>query len=130
MKLRTVEWVPGQCYQASMEFLLRNFQRVQSLRLVHGYPVLNRGRKVGQRFGHAWLELIWRCEEKVIDVCNQTVTVPKEVYYAVGKIEAEKCHVYTVDEAIELMEETKHCGPWVKSGPEIVFAKRKRHVRP
>lgn len=129
MKLKTVEYKPGLCYSVAMELLLRNYSKIQSLRLVHGYPILNKGKRKGKRFGHAWLELVVHCDEKVIDPSNQTVLVHKPIYYILGHIVEEDCHIYTVDEAVELMTGTQHCGPWVESKPGTVFARKGKHAR-
>jgi hypothetical protein len=121
MKFKTVKFVPGCCYETCIELLLLN-STIESLRLVHGYPRLVKGPNKGQRFGHAWLELINKGCEVVVDSSNQSKYTSKPLYYIVGRIEAAKCHIYTVDQAIEMLDEAKHCGPW-KEGkyPKALF---------
>lgn len=122
-KLKIIGAKKGSCYRDSWHILLANFKKVPSLRLVHGYPILSKGRNKGKRYGHAWVEFKDAGSAFVIDHRFQKTLFDKTLYYRSGKIREKHCSRYTVRQAVRQTEKTGHYGPWakVRIRSEIVF---------
>lgn len=118
----------GDCFETAAALVFSD----PSLMLVHGRPVAQRGGSAtpGERFWHAWAEetqefaeLLSDADdvyevEYVIDKSNgRDISMPRESYYAIGKMSDEHVRRYTRDEARELMLEFKHYGPWDEEHP-------------
>lgn len=96
--------------------------------LVHGWAAGTTGGPLeGRRFWHAWIETTEELEvegctepfavEIVIDRANgKDLRTPKALYYQAGQIE--RTWRYTTEEAVFLMLQTQHYGPWADENPE------------
>lgn len=114
MRGKGKEIAKGDCYEAAAHLavfhsfdkdllLPANFEPV----LVHGRPVLQR--PPFERFGHAWVE----SGEVVFDFSNgRKLVMPRNVYYALGRIDPEDSFRYSPDEARKLLVRFGHYGPW------------------
>ena len=102
----------GDCYQAAGRLIM---EYISNGKLVHGM-VNGQGRLNGIRFGHAWVEV----GGKVLDHSNgQKRSLPKEVYYALGRIKPSECKYYKYQDAAKLMASKGHWGPWEMSGDTV-----------
>jgi len=78
--------------------------------LCHGKPI-GQGKIDGIKHNHAWIEV----NDIVIDFSNGKKTIiPRERYYRIGKINKKEVFRYTPIEAVKMMLETAHFGPWEK----------------
>tara|TARA_B100000287_G_C20498718_1_gene728210 strand:+ start:84 stop:515 length:432 start_codon:yes stop_codon:yes gene_type:complete len=103
----------GDCYQAAGRLIMAHMGKGK---LVHGM-VNGQGRLDGIRFGHAWVEV----GSKVLDHSNgKKKSLPKKVYYALGRIKPSQCKYYTGTEAAKWMVKSKHWGPWEMSGNTVM----------
>jgi len=61
-------------------------------------------------YGHAWI----LDGDLVIDQSNgRNIRLPRQIYYSIGNIEwLNNYYEYTVEQALEKMEESMHYGPW------------------
>lgn len=106
------------CYEKAAQHILKS--NVSGLRLVHGYPRLQaecEGRPVGTKYGHAWIEYGGVC----LDLNHGLFQ--REVYYAAGQIDEAELTKYTKQQAINLMINLKHYGPWNTVPKDAVFRK-------
>lgn len=104
----------GDCYEAGCRLILEldDFK----YRLVHGM-VNGQGKLSGLRFGHCWVET----SKLVYDFSNgRELVIPKEEYYAIGRINPNECKYYTCDEAREWILKTQHWGAWEMSGDTVL----------
>lgn len=112
----------GDCFIVAARMVIDD----PSLTLVHGIPLGTAGETEGRRYWHAWVEQVERLEhpglaapmviERVIDQSNGGyVIMPVGAYYNIGRIE--QTWRYTATEALALMDETGHYGPWVALEP-------------
>ena len=94
--------VVGDCYPTAGRYVMDNHDSV----LVHG-TVTGQGPIEGQRIGHAWCEV----GGVVIDRSNgNDILMSRDRYYEIGEIiDPVK---YTHEEAISMMVDTGHFGPW------------------
>lgn len=102
---------PGECYMAAVKVAEELHGGVKGIRIVHGEPIGTGGEAEGLRYGHAWVEV----RDMVYDASNPRlglVVVPVSVYYALGSIEDDVCHKYSLEAARKLMVEHGHYGPW------------------
>lgn len=74
-------------------------------KLVHGRPYLTR--EPFCQFGHAWIE-----NDDVCIDASTLLEVPRNVYYAVGRIDSALCFTYTFEQMRRKLLEFKHYGPW------------------
>ena len=106
----------GDCYPAGGR-LIMNFFGDKNHKLVHGM-VNGQGALEGKRYGHCWVE----SRDTVLDHSNgRKLEVPKQVYYALGRINPKECKYYTAEEAAKFMVEEGHWGPWEMTG-DVVMA--------
>lgn len=100
----------GDCYEAAGQYMMEHAifsGKEKGLLLVHGEVTGQRDIE-GLKYGHAWIEK----GGMVIDVANgRDFRVPKEVYYAIGRI-GTNVHKYTVAEFRKKVMEHQHWGPW------------------
>jgi hypothetical protein len=83
------------------------------VRIVHGYPLGTGGEAEGLRYPHAWVEFTENGVEWVRDYSNgNKFEFPKVLYYAIGNIEEDDASKYEIEEAMKLMKESQHYGPW------------------
>lgn len=95
----------GDCFKLVLEHMMENLS--DDIKIVHASVVGQENSSVaGKRYAHAF---ILYDNGMVLDVCVH-VMLPKEQYYAIGKVE--NVHEYTPKEAAELMLEHNHMGPW------------------
>jgi len=97
----------GTCYQDAMNYMMKHgLAGDKSYQLVHGL-VVGQGAIEGVVYNHAWVEK----GSKVID---QTIpiTLPKQVYYAIGKIDKKTVFRYSYDEMAKKVGKFKTYGPW------------------
>lgn len=123
----------GDCYQAAVQTaleLLAEENDSQTVWVCHG-QVSGQGKVAGVRFGHAWVEVeqtvevpdeapaelreVW--SGRVVAFCTDKangndVSLPRELYYRAGDIDADEVQRYSYEEAVALMIETEHYGPW------------------
>ena len=105
----------GDCYPAGGR-LIMNFFGDKEHKLVHGM-VNGQGALEGMRYGHCWVE----SKNTVLDHSNgRKLEIPKQVYYALGRIDPKECHYYTPEESAKFMAEEGHWGPWEMSGDTVM----------
>ena len=105
----------GDCYQAGGR-LIMNFFGDKDHKLVHGM-VNGQGALEGIRFGHCWVE----SKDTVLDHSNgKKRELPKQVYYALGRVNPKECKYYTAEEAAKFMVDKGHWGPWEMSGDTVM----------
>lgn len=96
----------GDCYQVAGRAAMDAMGDVPGFLVAHG-TVVGQGPVSGVQFGHAWIEI----GDTVIDMSNGlNATMQVDAYYALGKIT--DVSKYTAREAMNLMVETGHFGPW------------------
>ena len=108
----------GDCYRIAGRELTNPTTRA-GLTLCHGYPCLTGGDHVGERYGHAWLEFqdedgIWIA----YDPSSHGINIPRVLFYAVGNIDPQHVHRYTLLQAVHKMIELEQWGPW-EADPEV-----------
>ena len=122
----------GDCYQAGGR-LIMNFFGDKRHKLVHGM-VNGQGALEGKRYGHCWVE----SSNTVLDHSNgRKLEIPKNVYYALGRVKPGQCKYYAPKEAAKFMLEKGHWGPWEIAGgvvmaediPDVRGEVGKRRVR-
>ena len=122
----------GDCYQAGGR-LIMNFFGDKRHKLVHGM-VNGQGALEGKRYGHCWVE----SSNTVLDHSNgRKLEIPKNVYYALGRVKPSQCKYYAPKEAAKFMSEKGHWGPWEMAGgvvmaediPDVRGEVGKRRVR-
>ena len=101
----------GDCYIVHGHFIsdliLKN-KRDEEWLLVHGIAT-GRHEIEGIRHDHCWLEL----GEMAYDNSNGGhLTLPKKMYYALGRIEQDSIYRYTADQVRDMIIKYKHWGPW------------------
>lgn len=121
---------PGECYEnAGQEFLRGEFVGRADARLVHGYPTLQR--PPFARFGHAWVETVEATfpvgdgTTYEVRVCHDPSTgavLPRELYYAIGRIDPALCSYYDHAQAMERALATAEWGAWNTPPPDAAFA--------
>lgn len=110
----------GNCYEAAAVLIIDCWmsalgkEDLSNYRLVHGYPVGRGVENEGRRYGHAWVE----AGDEVYDWTVSHDPMPKELYYALGRLTDQHVYRYTFDEMRERMNRHEHYGPW--EGPEGV----------
>ena len=105
----------GDCYQAAGRLIMGYIGKGK---LVHGM-VNGQGSLDGIRFGHAWVEV----GSKVLDHSNgKKKTIPKKLYYAMGRIKPSECKYYKYKDAAKFMVSKGHWGPWEMSGMPVKSA--------
>lgn len=96
----------GDCYEAATRLILEAGPRCD-LRVCQGEP-MGQGPIAGIRHGHAWVErrgLVW-------DLCHSPNPLPAPLYYAIGRIEAERVRRYTHSDVLYALRTEGHYGPW------------------
>jgi len=111
----------GDCFKAAGDLATlrisgdkdEQLSELDNITLVHGI-VTGQGPLEGLRYTHAWIEATTREGlELVIDRSNgRRLTLPKALYFLVGKIEDAECERYSFDDACKKMLEFAHYGPW------------------
>ena len=105
----------GDCYQAGGR-LIMNFFGDKEHKLVHGM-VNGQGMLEGKRYGHCWVE----SRDTVLDHSNgRKLEIPKQIYYALGRVNPKECKYYTPEEAAKFMVDKGHWGPWEMSGATVM----------
>ena len=46
--------------------------------------------------------------------------IPKDLYYAIGRVNPKECFYYTPEEAAKFMVDEGHWGPWEMSGDTVM----------
>lgn len=111
---------PGRCYQLAFEFMENTHGEAV---LVHGFPRLTAGEHAGERYGHAWSELLGGA--LVVDPCFPDYLIPAAAYYTIGQIDPAHCRRYTLAEARREVLRTGSWGPWADVpdvGSPVLFA--------
>lgn len=122
----------GDCYEAALEFLMQSCLGPRweleifnedidledcPLRLVHA-EVVGQGRLDGVRYGHAF---VLDPEKRMVHerAMGRELVIPQQYYYQLGQIddspeaqEALKYIEYDAEEALRMLREFKHYGPW------------------
>lgn len=113
----------GQCYEAALyaqDYAMREWA------LCHGYPISRHPDALGERFGHAWLEI----GDLVFDAAAAArganlAMVPKAIYYRTGHIEPQHVRRYTHREAQEMLAQEENFGPWIDDPyPNVRYANK------
>jgi len=105
----------GDCYRAGGR-LIMNFFGDRNHKLVHGM-VNGQGALEGKRYGHCWVE----SSNTVLDHSNgRKLEIPKNVYYALGRVKPSQCKYYTPKEAAKFMSSKGHWGPWEMAGGVVM----------
>jgi len=103
----------GDCYRKSgmkiMEFPAGTPGEVATL--VHGVAIGTGRHNRGKPFGHAWIETV---DGALVYDADHDKVFPAVVFYSVGQIDPAQCQRYTRDEAVTMMLEHEHYGPWVE----------------
>ncbi len=104
----------GDCFTVAIEVARRYDGFYDDIAVCHGEPLGTGGEALGIRFPHAWVEFSRGASDYfVIDKSNGlNVVLPRDLYYAIGNIEAERVSRYTPQEATSLALEHEHYGPW------------------
>ena len=129
-KLRPGETLPaatGDCFEAAAKYLLDHHGE-EDVVLVHAVCLIGVGEHEGLPFGHAWCEVTPQVEaipeelrifgaalrDSLVvcrDVSNgRDISMPRPPYYMGGR--PDQIHRYTFDEALKLLLEHGHWGPW------------------
>jgi hypothetical protein len=110
---RETENDKGNCFP--MAFLLARMAEAcgYTAVIVHGEPTLQR--EPFLPFIHGWIEIGLPFFGGVIPVCvdysnQRRIVVPLGMFYSVGKIDPARCHRYTLEEAISLVQKHGHFG--------------------
>lgn len=102
----------GTCYEDAYQYISKNPEAT----LVHGL-VVGQGPIEGVLYNHAWIEK----GNRVIDPSlKPALTVPKELYYKLGRIDTKTVYRYDHSEFLEKVLEHETYGPW-----ETVLLKNK-----
>jgi hypothetical protein len=115
----------GDCFEVALMLgssLHREAPSYVTVYIVHGRPLGQGPENRGKRYWHGWIELDVLHEPsgtimtQVIDYSNgHEFKMPKEMYYAIGKITPELAWRFTVEEGLKhALELEKHFGPWVE----------------
>lgn len=108
----------GDCFAAAFEELLAR----RGTWLVHGLPVNQQSRYAGRRYWHAWVETETDREPMVRDTSNdRIVTLPRSVYYRLGRLTEDHVFRYSLVDAVVLANEHRHFGPWVEGWEEMSY---------
>lgn len=95
----------GDCYPAALHTLFE----LGDGELCHGLVTGTGGEALGQRYGHAWVEL----DGWVHDRSNgHDLFAPRAWYYAKGTIDPDDVDRYTLAEASLMAVTYEHYGPW------------------
>lgn len=125
----------GDCFQVAYD-LVTSGELGENALLVHGLPIGTGLRNLGQRYWHAWVEITERTVippglgvpeqhreitlETVIDRSrDQDWSLPRGLFYNVGRLDEERVWRYTRAEALVLGLETETYGPWVDGWEEM-----------
>jgi hypothetical protein len=96
----------GDCFVVAAGLALADHR----LTLVHGKPTGRGGDALGLVYWHAWCETE---DGMVIDRSNgRNIEMPVGVYYMIGRINADECLRYTIDETFAELRTYHHYGPW------------------
>lgn len=96
----------GDCFETAF----RNQQDDPSLLVCHGV-VHGQGALEGYVFPHAWNET--RDGLLVVDTSNgNDLTLPRDLYYSIGRIDGSRVRRYTCDEVLDEILSLGHYGPW------------------
>ena len=101
---KTSKFYNGNCYQNAFNYVDAN----KGWTLVHGTPTLQAGPHAGKRFGHAWAE-----KGGLVYDGEKGITLPKELYYAIGNITYTV--KYTRTQARAMAVKHKTYGAWDKT---------------
>ena len=105
----------GDCYQAGGRLIMNMFGDKEHM-LVHGM-VNGQGQLEGKRYGHCWVE----SRDTILDHSNgRKLEIPKDLYYAIGRVNPKECFYYTPEEAAKFMVDEGHWGPWEMSGDTVM----------
>jgi hypothetical protein len=103
----------GDCFSEAVMQARKLAEAYDRVRIVHGYPLGTGGEAEGLRYPHAWVEFTENGVEWVRDYSNgNKFEFPKVLYYAIGNIEEDDASKYEIEEAMKLMKESQHYGPW------------------
>lgn len=116
----------GRCYELSGAYLLDHGDSDPTLRLVHGWPIMQSGGEyAGLRFGHAWVERVRAIPVPVnggegfatIEIRESWDSVsrqwfPTDLFRSLGQIEPDQCQTYDLSDLRSLAVATGHWGPW------------------
>lgn len=110
----------GNCYENAVTILDRLVREGKEAVLVQGRPVLQGGKFMGLRYGHAWVEEVehhsLQGKDYPMVMChdgNQLDTcLPQGLYYWAGGIREEDNKRFTFEEVLEHIHIEGHYGPW------------------
>jgi len=103
-----LEIATGDCYEANGRAITDKVyaNKEGGWKLCHGLATLATD---GKPYGHCWLEY----KDEVHDYSNGNhITLPKIVYYALGKIDKRSVLRYNGEEVVEKILKHQHWGPW------------------
>ena len=123
----------NECYRYSMLIMLgqkegKILRRLGPVKLVHGYPRLQAesdGYPEGTLYGHAWLEVESETHGTLCHDVVKSVTLPKELYYELGRIDPSQCCRYSLSKAKQMLSDHGHFGPWELIPADAVFNQNK-----
>ena len=116
----------GRCYELSGSYLLAHGDSDPTLRLVHGWPVMQSGGEhAGLRYGHAWVERVRSLPVPVnggegfamIEFRESWDSVsrqwfPTALWRSIGRIDPDQCRTYDLSDLCSLAVDSGHWGPW------------------
>jgi DNA polymerase III epsilon subunit-like protein/GNAT superfamily N-acetyltransferase len=103
----------GNCFSEAVIQARKLANAYDRVRIVHGYPLGTGGEAEGLRYPHAWVEFTENGVEWVRDYSNgNKFEFPKALYYGIGNIVEQDTNKYDIEEAVKLMNESEHYGPW------------------
>jgi len=91
----------GMCFIEAARFVMEN----PDWTLVHGRPTLQVPPHIV--YDHAWVE-----KDGIARNANSGLTIPAEIFYALGKIQHDLCQRYSHDEMTAMLLKTEIWGPW------------------
>lgn len=104
---------PGNCFEVALK-LAEEIGEQNNPLVCHGLPLGNGPQNMGQRFWHAWVEMILPGGPTVFDFSNGLEVVMKRAqYYRGGRIIGDAVHRYSLVDARRTALENGHYGPWV-----------------
>jgi len=106
--------ITGNCFVSAYRNVFMN----KNYTLVHGI-VTGQNKIEGIKYIHAWCE----CENTVFDT-EANISMPKKIYYELGKIEHTVS--YTSEQAIDLAFNTETYGYWHPIFDELDHIQRKK----
>lgn len=104
----------GDCFVVAARAVIDDANALAAPTLVHGLPVKQVGEHAGERFWHAWVEVMIGEAPFVIDDSNgRGIVMPRDRYYEIGQLTEAHVHRYERGDALVMLARERNYGPWV-----------------